>query len=168
MMATSFVIDVSSLNRLEGERDDLVAVLVGGERDHGQLDLLAELELRRVVLGQPALDADHCVLPQAELHQADAERDEVLTRRAFVRCAGREALGGPRDEGAAPRQEHLGHLPGAALGAALLDGEGGGPALAAGASDELWILVGPGRDLRRERYLLCRHVVTITGNGILV
>src|SRR6478672_3661897 len=155
MMATSFVIDVSSLNRLEGERDDLVAVLVGGERDHGQLDLLAELELRRVVLGQPALDADHV----SELHQTDAEGDEVLTRRAFVRCAGREALGRPRDEGAVPRQQHIRHLPGAAPWAALLDGEGGCPALAAGASDELRILDRPGGDLRRERYLLCRHLV---------
>ena len=32
-------------------------------------------QLGRIVLGEPALDADHVV----ELHQADAERDEVLT-----------------------------------------------------------------------------------------
>ena len=84
-------------------------------------------ELRRVVLGEPALDADHVV----ELHQADAERDEVLTRRALVRRARREALRRPRDEGAAPRQQHVGHLAGAALRAALLDGEGGGRTTAA-------------------------------------
>ena len=121
MMATSFSHLKCPLgsDRLEGERDDLVAVVVGGERHHGQLDLLAELELRRVVLGEPALDADHVV----ELHQADAERDEVLTRRARVRRAGREALGGPRDEGAAPRQQHVGHVAGAALGAARWTGK---------------------------------------------
>jgi len=91
--------------------------------------------------------------------QSAAERDEVLTDRALVRCARREALRRPRDEGATARQQHVRHLPGAALGAALLDGKGGGSALAAGASNELGILVGPGRDLRRERYLLCRHIV---------
>ena len=37
---------------------------------------LAELQFRGVVLGEPALDADHVV----ELNQADAERDEVLAR----------------------------------------------------------------------------------------
>src|SRR6476620_12374012 len=118
-------------------------------------DLLAELELGRVVLGEPALDADHVV----ELHQADAERDEVLTRRALVWQPRGKALRRPRDEGAAPRQQHVRHFACAALRAALLDGKGGGPAVTAGASDELGVLVGPGRDLRRERDLLCRHAV---------
>src|SRR5262245_4584552 len=160
MMATSFIVDpLSGFDRLKRERDDLVAVLVGSERHHGQLDLLAELQSRRIVLGESALDANHCVLAQAELDQADAERDEVRTGRALVRSAGRETLGGPCDEGAAPRQEHLRHLAGTALGAALLDGKCGGSALGAGAADELWVLVGPGRDLGGERYLLCRHAV---------
>src|ERR1700730_5733614 len=165
MMATSFIVEVSFRWRcrqsyeesdgLEGERNDLVALVIGGQRHHGQLDVHAELELGRVILGQPAFDADHVL----ELHQADAERDEVLTDRALIRRAGREALRRPRDEGATPGQQHVRHLPGAALGAALLDGKGGGSALAAGASNEVGILVGPGRDLRRERYLLCRHTV---------
>ena len=118
-------------------------------------DLLAELELGRVVLGEPALDADHVV----ELHKADAERDEVPTRRSLVRQPRGKALRRPRDEGAAPRQQHVRHFACTAPRAALLDGKGGGPAIAAGASDELWVLVGPGRDLRRERDLLCRHAV---------
>src|SRR6202000_3242024 len=43
MMATSLVISGSFfLDRLEGERDDLVAVCVGGKGQHGELDLLAE------------------------------------------------------------------------------------------------------------------------------
>src|SRR6516162_2657725 len=92
MMATSLVIS-GSLNRLERERDDLVAVSVGGERHHGQLDLLAELELGRVVLGQPALDADHV----AELNQAHAERHKIVAGRTRIGSPGRETLGGPRD-----------------------------------------------------------------------
>src|SRR5437879_13573831 len=83
MMATSLVISGSflrpasprsrsPLDRLERERDDLVAVGIGGERHHGELDLLAELQLGRVVLGQPALDPDHV----AELHQTHTERHE--------------------------------------------------------------------------------------------
>src|SRR6516162_4716516 len=59
MMATSLVISGSFLDRLEGEREDLVAVGVGGQRHHGELDLLAELQLARVVLGQPAFHSDH-------------------------------------------------------------------------------------------------------------
>src|SRR2546423_3391587 len=116
MMATSFMLAVSFRRRcrqsyersdgLEGERDDLVAFLVGGERHHGQLDVLAELQLGRIVLGEPTLDADHVI----ELHQTDTERDEVLTGRALVRGTWREALRCPRDEGAAPRQQHVGHV----------------------------------------------------------
>src|ERR1044072_1642793 len=62
MIATSFelLIDFSTLvpDRLESEGDGLGAVLVGGERQHRQLDLLAELQFRRVVLGEAALHAD--------------------------------------------------------------------------------------------------------------
>ena len=53
----------------ELERHDLVAVLVGEERDDAQLDLLAERELLGVVLGEAGLDADDV----AELHEADTE-----------------------------------------------------------------------------------------------
>ena len=42
---------VSSLDPAEGERYELVALVVGGERHHRQLDLHAELELGRVVFG---------------------------------------------------------------------------------------------------------------------
>src|ERR1700739_1621817 len=48
----------SALHRTEGERHDLVALVVGGERDHGQLDVHAELKLCRIVLGESPLDAD--------------------------------------------------------------------------------------------------------------
>src|SRR6478736_4008564 len=129
MIATSFILFsvlppavpaiVGGSDGLEGERDDLVAVVVGGERHHGELDLLAELELGRVVLGEPALDADHV----AELHKADAERDEVLTRRALVRQPRRKALRRPRDEGAAPRQQHVRHFACTALPAARWTGK---------------------------------------------
>src|ERR1700756_2504614 len=87
----------SPLDRLEGERDDLVAVSVGGKRDHGELDLPGALELGRVVLGHPALDSDHVT----ELDQADAKRHEVVTGRAGVGSSGREALGGPCHQGSA-------------------------------------------------------------------
>src|SRR5690242_10304436 len=152
MMATSFVI-FSPLDRLERERDDLVALVVRGERDHRQFDLLAELQFGRVVFGETALDADHVL----ELHQADAERDEVLAGRPLVRRAGRESLRGPCDERAAAGQQHLGHLADTAFGAAPLDGKGGRAARTAGTPDELRILAGPGGDLRRKRYLLCCH-----------
>src|SRR6185437_9741812 len=35
MMATSFVMGCSSLDRLEGERDEFIALVIGGERNHG-------------------------------------------------------------------------------------------------------------------------------------
>src|SRR6476620_653538 len=118
-------------------------------------DLLAELELGRVVLGEPALDADHVV----ELHKADAERDEVPTRRSLVRQPRGKALRRPRDEGAAPRQQHVRHFARTALRAALLDAKGGRSAVTAGAVDELGVLVGPGRDLRGDRDLQWRRAV---------
>src|ERR1700744_492345 len=91
MMATSLLMSALLSDRLERERDDLVAVSVGGERHHGELDLLAELELGRVVLGQPALDSDNVT----ELDQADTERHEVVTGRPGVGSSGRETLGRP-------------------------------------------------------------------------
>src|SRR6478735_7112000 len=153
MMATSLVTAESFLNRLEGEGDEFVALVVGGERNHGQLDVHAELQFLRIVLGQPALDADDVV----ELNEPDAERHEVLARRPLVRRPGRKALRRPRDEGAATRQVHVRHVAGTAPGAALLHRERGGAARRASATDQLRILVGPGRDLGRERLLLCRH-----------
>src|SRR4051794_2307591 len=79
MMATSFMRQ-SSLDGFEGERDDLVAVVVSGERNHRQLDVHAELQLGRVVFGEPAFDTDDVL----ELNQPDAERHEVLTGCALV------------------------------------------------------------------------------------
>src|ERR1700684_1279072 len=102
MMATSLVMSDSS-DRLEREGDDLVAVSVGGERDHGELDLLSELQLGRIVFGQPALDADHVT----ELNQTHPERHEVVTGRTGVRGSGRGALRGPRDQGSVARQQVL-------------------------------------------------------------
>src|SRR5215207_1222291 len=58
MMATSFISLILS-RPAEGERHKLVALDIGGERNHGQLDLHAELQLGGVVLGEPAFDADH-------------------------------------------------------------------------------------------------------------
>src|ERR1700757_412740 len=99
MMATSLVISGSFSDRLERERDDLVAVGIGGKRQHGELDLLTELQFGRVVFGQPALDPDDV----AELHQAHAERHEILAGRTGVGSSGRETLGGPRHQGSAAR-----------------------------------------------------------------
>src|ERR1700761_7897558 len=103
MMATSLLTASCSLDRLERERDDLVAVSVGGERDHGELDVLSELQLGRIVFGQPALDPDHVT----ELNQTHPERHEVVTGRAGVRGSGWEALCGPRDQGSAAGQQVL-------------------------------------------------------------
>src|SRR5271168_3329078 len=167
MMATSLVISGSSwvdggdpvhpapprsrspLDRLESERDDLVAVSVGGERHHGELDLLTELELGRVVLGQPALDSDHVT----ELDQADAERDEVVTGRAKVGSSGREALGGPCHQGSAARQQQLAHPTATAARTPLLHWEGGGATVAASTADQLRAVIGPGGDVGGKCFL---------------
>src|SRR5215210_2130150 len=98
MMATSLVMAHTSLDRLERECDELIALVIGGERNHRQLDIHTELQFLRVVLGEPALDADDVL----GLNEPDAERHEILSRRALVGGAGRKALRGPRDEGAAP------------------------------------------------------------------
>jgi len=66
MIATSFVIFGILSGPARGERDDLAAIVVGGVRHHGQLDVHTELEFRRVVFGQAALDADDV----PELNQA--------------------------------------------------------------------------------------------------
>src|ERR1700761_4859583 len=89
----------SPLDRLERERDDLVAVGVGGKWHHGELDLLAELQFGRVVFGQPGLDPDDV----AELHQTHPERYEILAGRTGEGSSGRETLGGPRHQGSAAR-----------------------------------------------------------------
>jgi len=68
--------------------------------------LLAELQFGRVVLGQPAFDSDNVT----ELDQAHTERHEILADWAGVRSSGREALGGPRHQGSAARQQQLAHL----------------------------------------------------------
>src|SRR4051794_939467 len=96
MIATSLVTGLS-LDRLEGEGDDLVAVSIGRERNHGQFDLHAELQLLRIVLGEPAFDANLVT----QLNEADAERHEILARGSCIRCAGREPLRSPRDHRAA-------------------------------------------------------------------
>src|SRR5271155_441858 len=160
MMATSLVISGSSwvdggdpvhpapprsrspLDRLESERDDLVAVCVAGKRHHGELDLLTELQLGRIVFGQPALNSDHVT----ELDQAHPERHEVLAGWTGVGSPGRETLGRPRDQGSAARQQELCHRRATAPGAKLLHREGGGAAVAASAADQLRIIVGPSRD----------------------
>src|ERR1700722_3246198 len=146
MMATSLVISGSFCDRLERERDDLVAVGVGGERHHGQIDLLAELQLGGIVLGQPALDTDGV----AELYQAHPERHEILAGGTGVGSPGRETLRGPSDDGALARQQQLAHLSATAAWAALLDGEGSGAAIATLTADQLRVLVRPGRDLGGE------------------
>src|SRR5512143_3318793 len=110
MIATSFMADSSLSQWPEGERHNLVALVVGVQRDHGQLDVHSELEPGRVVLGEPALDGDHVV----ELDEAHPERDEVLTGRPGVGRPGRKALRGPRVERALPRQQQLAHAGGAA------------------------------------------------------
>src|SRR6476661_1394741 len=68
-MATSFVIFGILSGPARGERDDLAAIVVGGVRHHGQLDVHTELEFRRVVFGQAALDADDVF----QLYQPDTE-----------------------------------------------------------------------------------------------
>src|SRR3954447_12475704 len=155
MMATSFMRQ-SSLDRFQGERDDFVAVVVSGERNHRQLDVHAELQLGRVLFGEPAFDTDDVL----ELNQPDAERHEVLTGWALVWRPWREALRRPCHESSAPRQQHLRHLADTALRAAGLGGKRRGAAAAAAAADQLWILVGPGRNLRRQRLL---HDVILRG-----
>src|ERR1700712_464279 len=102
----------SPLNRLEREGDDLVAVGIGREWNHRQLDLHAERQLRRIVLGQPTLDPHHVT----KLHQTHAERHEVLARRTYVGRTGRKALRRPRDDRPAPRQQNVAHVGLAALG----------------------------------------------------
>jgi len=147
-MATSFI-GGSSLDRLEGERDDLAAIVVGGERHHGQLDVHTELEFRRVVFGQAALDADDVF----QLYQPDTEGNERLARGPPVRRTGREAPRRPRHEGSVPRQQQFRRIAGAARGATWLGGERGGTTAAASAADQTWVVIGPGRDVGRERLL---------------
>src|SRR5271166_3766085 len=81
MMATSLVISGSFSDRLESERHDLVAVVVGGQR-----------------------------------HQVLAGRTGEGRPRG-------EALGGPRHQRSAARQQQLGHLAPAAARAPLLHWE---------------------------------------------
>src|SRR4051795_8764034 len=100
MIATSFIVapGVSRRwrrsGRLEGERHDLVALGVGGERDHGQRDVHTEPQLCRIALRETPLDADDV----AELHQAHPERPEVRTGGADIGRARRESLRGPGDQ----------------------------------------------------------------------
>src|SRR4029077_10742937 len=135
------------------ERDDLVAVSVGGKRHHGELDLLAELELGRVVLGQPALDSDYRVFSQTQLDQADAERHEIVPGRAGVGSSGREALGSPCHQGSAARQQQLTHLTATAARTPLLHWEGGGATVAASTADQLRAVIGPGGDVGGKCFL---------------
>src|SRR4051812_37618724 len=116
MMATSFVMCGILSDRLEGEGDDFLTVVVGGERHHGQLDVLAELKLGGIILGQPALDANHVI----ELNKADAERNEILARRTLVRRTRGKALRCPGDECSSPGEQYFGHDRAAAFRAALL------------------------------------------------
>src|SRR6185312_17384180 len=84
MIATSLMRTPLALHRAEGERHNIVAVIVGGERDHGQLDVHAELKLLGIVFGEPALDANHVV----ELNEADPEGHEVVASGSCVRRPG--------------------------------------------------------------------------------
>ena len=148
----------------ERERDDLVAVVVGGERHHGQLDLHAELELLRVVLGQPALDPDDVV----ELDQADAEGHEVLARRPAYGAPGRkpwvvQATRVPRRGSSTSDM-----LAGAALGAALLGREGGGPATAARLPMSCGFSSGQVEISGASAFCEVDTGLTIIGNGVLV
>src|SRR3954447_21279927 len=141
MMATSLLMsnslnvgswrERSSLDRLERERDELVAVGVRGERNHGEFHLHAELQLLRIVFRQPTLDAHHV----AELHEPDPEGDEVLARRPHIRRPRCETLRRPCDHRAAPWQQHVAHLGLAALRTMRLHGEHRGPTRRTSATD---------------------------------
>src|SRR5215813_12488241 len=72
IMATSFISASSASGRREGKGHDLVALVVGGKRHHGQLDVHAELQLRGVAFGEAPLDADHVT----ELDQTHPEGDK--------------------------------------------------------------------------------------------
>src|SRR6478735_9660328 len=113
MIATSFVIFGILSGPARGERDDLAAIVVGGVRHHGQLDVHTELEFRRVVFGQAALDADDVF----QLYQPDTEGNERLARGPPVWRTGREAPRRPRHEGSVPRQQQFRRIAGAARGA---------------------------------------------------
>ena len=102
----------------EPEGQDLGTILVDEERDHHELDLGAETELGRVVLGEPRLDA-HFV---AELDEADAERREG--RASGERLLGRELLCRPAHQRPPAGKQALRHVGTAAARAVRLPREG--------------------------------------------
>ena len=154
----------SSADRLEGEGDDLVAVVIGGERHHRQLDLLAELQLRRIVLGEPALDPDDVV----ELDQARRRRARSPCPSAPCRARRAGSPASSTRRGCPAGQQQVGHLAGAALGAALLDGEGGGAASAALLPMSCGFSSGQVEISGASALCVVDTGLTIIGNGVLV
>src|SRR6185436_12896710 len=80
----------------------------------------------------------------AELHVADAVRDESISRRSEVRGRWRrKLLRGPGPQVAAPRQQMLRHIGGRTARARVLDRECDDLARGAPAADQLRCLGGP-------------------------
>jgi hypothetical protein len=65
MIATSVIgqlpIALGGSHRSEGERQDLVPVLVGVEGDDAKLDLAVELKFGGIALSEPGLDAHNVI-----------------------------------------------------------------------------------------------------------
>src|SRR5262245_7912162 len=103
MIATSIRYPLWVLvDRPECEGDDLVALVVGAERNQHELHLHAVAEPLRVGLGQARLDL-HLA---RELDVADPERRESLAALAQERRRrGRKALRGPRPQATAPSEQ---------------------------------------------------------------
>src|SRR5215831_11994413 len=75
MMATSSMSQLLSHSGWgEGEGEDLVAFVVGVQRDPGELDGHAEIEFVGIALGEASLDANDVV----ELDETDPERPELV------------------------------------------------------------------------------------------
>src|SRR5262249_37479354 len=135
------------VDRSEGERHELVAILVGAERHEHELHGHADPQAVR--RGETRLDL-HLV---GELHVADAVRNESFTCGSGVwRRGGWELLGRPRPEPAARRQQVLRHPWRRTARARVLRREGDDPARGTPTPDEPRLVGGPCEDAFRYGY----------------
>src|SRR5262249_8892516 len=113
MMATSFISKLldrsrnAGSDRREGDGHDLVPFVVDEEGNHAELDLHADTDVLGVLLGEARFNS----YVVAEFDETDRERSEGLGVLAAAELGLRqELLCCPRDDGAAAREQRVGHV----------------------------------------------------------